>query len=128
MTEITRREIVAGTAALALTTASPAALAQQGAKAAPAPKQTDIQIECAFKDMTIDGTKVRLRAYNDQIPGPLMKIFPGQRVRVTLKNSLPPYDSSACRTLSARPTCMCTGSTSSRICSSRSALRIPRRR
>lgn len=95
MTEITRREIVAGTAALALTTASPAALAQQAAKAAPAPKQTDIQLECAFKDMTIDGTKVRLRAYNDQIPGPLMKIFPGQRVRVTLKNSLPPYDSSA---------------------------------
>lgn len=95
MTEISRREIVAGTAALALTTASPAALAQQAAKAAPAPKQTDIQLECAFKDMTIDGTKVRLRAYNDQIPGPLMKIFPGQRVRVTLKNSLPPYDSSA---------------------------------
>lgn len=95
MTEISRREIVAGTAALALTTASPSALAQQAAKAAPVPKQTDIQLECAFKDMTIDGTKVRLRAYNDQIPGPLMKIFPGQRVRVTLKNSLPPYDSSA---------------------------------
>ena len=95
MTEITRREIVAGTAALALTTASSSALAQQAAKTAPGPKENDIQLECAFKDTTIDGTKVRLRAYNDQIPGPLMKIFPGQRVRVTLKNSLPPYDSSA---------------------------------
>lgn len=94
MTDISRREIVAGTAALALTSASSAALAQQGA-AKPAPKQNAIDLECAFKDVVLDGTKMRLRAFNGQIPGPPMKIFPGQRVRINLKNSLPPYDSSA---------------------------------
>ena len=95
MTDISRREIVAGTAALALTSVSHAALAQQAAKAAPPPKLNDINLECAFKDVVIDGNKVRLRAWNDQVPGPLMKIFPGQRLRINLKNSLPPYDSSA---------------------------------
>jgi suppressor of ftsI len=94
MTDISRREIVAGSAALALTTASSAALAQ-GGKAAPPPKQNAIKLECAFKDVAFDGTKMRLRAFNGQIPGPLMKIFPGQTVRIILKNSLPPYDSSA---------------------------------
>jgi suppressor of ftsI len=92
MTEISRREIVAGSAALALTTAASPVLAQQGKHAAQ-PKQNNIKLDCAFKDMVLDGTKVRLRAYNDQIPGPLMKIFPGQTVRITVKNSLPPYDS-----------------------------------
>jgi FtsP/CotA-like multicopper oxidase with cupredoxin domain len=93
MTEISRREIVAGSAALALTAASSPGFAQQGTKAALPQKQNVIKLECAFKDMVLDGTKVRLRAFNDQIPGPLMKIFPGQTVRINLKNSLPPYDS-----------------------------------
>jgi FtsP/CotA-like multicopper oxidase with cupredoxin domain len=94
MTDISRREIVAGTAALALTTASGSALAQQEAKAAPAvPKENRINLECKFKDVTFDNTKMRLRAYNDQIPGPPMVIYPGQRVRINLKNSLLPYDS-----------------------------------
>src|SRR5712664_2043726 len=93
MTEISRREIVAGSAALALTAASSPGFAQQGTKAALPQKQNVIKLECAFKDMVLDGTKLRLRAFNDQIPGPLMKIFPGQTVRINLKNSLPPYDS-----------------------------------
>jgi suppressor of ftsI len=92
MTDISRREIVAGSAALALTTASASALAQGGAKTLP-PKSNVVKLECAFKDMVLDGTKVRLRAFNGQIPGPVMKILPGQTVRITLKNSLPPYDS-----------------------------------
>ncbi len=75
MTDISRRDIVAGSAALALSTVSSPALAQQGA--AKPPKQNAIKLECAFKDMVIDGTKMRLRAFNGQIPGPPMKIFPG---------------------------------------------------
>jgi suppressor of ftsI len=93
MTEISRREVVAGSAALALTTASSSALALQAKAKAAVPKQNVINLECAFKDVTIDGTKMQLRAYNGQIPGPLMKIFPGQTVRITVKNSLLPYDS-----------------------------------
>jgi hypothetical protein len=61
MTEISRREIVAGSAALALTAAASPVLAQQGKHAAQ-PKQNNIKLECAFKDMVLDGTKVRLRA------------------------------------------------------------------
>jgi suppressor of ftsI len=97
MTEISRREIVAGSAALALTTAAAGSATAKPATKATAPpsgKQNIINLECAFKDMVLDGTKVRLRAYNDQIPGPPIKIFPGQTVRINLKNSLPPYDSS----------------------------------
>lgn len=94
MTEISRRDIVAGSAALALTTASGSALAQQGAKAAPAvPKENRINLTCKFKDVTFDNTKMRLRAFNDQIPGPPMVIYPGQRVRINLTNLLPTYDS-----------------------------------
>ena len=95
MTDITRREIVAGTAALALTSVSHAALAQQAAKAAPPPKLNDINIECAFKDVVIDGNKVRLRAWNDQVPGPLMKIFPGQRLRINVDLAVVDEDASS---------------------------------
>jgi suppressor of ftsI len=93
MTDISRREIVAGTAALALTTTSATALAQQQPKGPAAPKENRIALECKFKDVAFDNIKMRLRAFNDQIPGPAMVIYPGQRVRINLKNSLPPYDS-----------------------------------
>src|ERR1700722_2045322 len=92
MTEISRREIVAGSAVQVLTAGASAVVTRKG-RLTSHPKQNNIKLECAFKDMVLDGTKVRLRAYNDQIPGPLMKIFPGQAVRITVKNSLPPYDS-----------------------------------
>lgn len=94
MDELTRRDVVTGSAALALTAASGPALAQQGAKTARPPKLNVIKLECAAKDIVLDSTKVRARAYNDQIPGPPMTIYPGQTVRITVKNALPPYDSS----------------------------------
>jgi len=90
MTEISRRDIIAGSAAVALSAAAHSAAAQQSAP----PKQNLIKLECAFKDVVIDNTKMKLRAYNGQIPGPLMKIFPGQTVRINVRNLLPPYDSS----------------------------------
>jgi FtsP/CotA-like multicopper oxidase with cupredoxin domain len=130
MTEISRRDIVAGSAALALTAASTSALAQ-GAKAAPAGPTNVINLECGFITKTIDGIQCRLRAYNGTIPGPVMQIAPGQKLTINLKNSLAPYTYGAantittCRTISARPICICTAWTSSRICSSRSAPRIP---
>src|SRR5579864_2939642 len=92
MTDFSRREIVAGSAALALSAATRTAQAQQGADAAP-PKENIIRLECAFKDVVIDKTRVRLRAFNDRVPGPPMQIYPGQTVRITVKNSLPPHDS-----------------------------------
>ena len=91
MTEISRRDIVAGSAALALTTTSTSAFAQQRARAAPAGPTNVINLECGFITKTIDGIQCRLRAYNGTIPGPLMQIAPGQKLTINLKNSLAPY-------------------------------------
>ncbi len=91
MTEITRRDIVAGSVALGLTAASTSALAQQGPKAAPGGPANVINLECGFITRTIDGIPCRLRAYNGTIPGPLMQIAPGQKVIINLKNALAPY-------------------------------------
>ena len=38
----------------------------------------------------LDGHRVRLRAYNGQIPGPTITVTPGQTLRVRMKNALPP--------------------------------------
>jgi suppressor of ftsI len=95
--ELSRRQLLAGSAVVAL-----------GAAAAPAvagcSKQSDVaatshgdwvELETAMKETTLDGHKVRLRAYNGKIPGPLIEARPGDTLRIRLKNSLPPYDSSA---------------------------------
>jgi FtsP/CotA-like multicopper oxidase with cupredoxin domain len=54
-----------------------------------------VELEAAMKETTLDGHKVRLRAYNGKIPGPLIEARPGDTLRIRVKNSLPPYDSSA---------------------------------
>lgn len=94
MDKLTRRQLMAGGAAVALGTAIPAAkgVAQTGHTSAADGEW--IELECAMKETMLDGSRVRLRAYNDQIPGPTLTITPGKTLRVRLKNSLPPYDSS----------------------------------
>lgn len=89
MTEFSRREVVAGSAAAALTATAEPAFAQAKPK-----RDNVINLDCSFITRTLDGTKCQLRAYNKEIPGPIMNIEPGQRLIVNLKNSLPPYDSS----------------------------------
>jgi suppressor of ftsI len=89
MTDISRRDLIAGTAALALT-----ATPEQAATHPASPKkQINFELKCAFKDVVMDGVKMKLRAYNNQIPGPVMTITPGQTLRVSVKNALPAYDS-----------------------------------
>jgi FtsP/CotA-like multicopper oxidase with cupredoxin domain len=94
MDKLTRRDLVAGSAAAVLAAASPPALAQQSTSTQAKTKQNIVKLECAFKDIVLNGTKVRARAYNNSIPGPAMIIHPGETLRVMVKNSLPPYDSS----------------------------------
>ena len=94
----TRRQVVTGAAALMLGVANDSpdlGLATAEASQATAGGDDWIELECAMKETTLDGHRVRLRAYNDQIPGPTINVTPGQTLRVRLKNSLPPYDSSA---------------------------------
>lgn len=89
MTDISRRDLIAGTAALALSTTPDQAAAQPVSPK----KQINFELKCAFKDVVMDGVKMKLRAYNNQIPGPVMTITPGQTLRVSVKNALPVYDS-----------------------------------
>jgi len=62
--------------------------------AAPSAATAGVTLTCALKDVVLNGTRTRLRAYNDQIPGPVIECVPGQRLQVTVKNALPQYDSS----------------------------------
>jgi FtsP/CotA-like multicopper oxidase with cupredoxin domain len=92
MHDSTRRQILTGSAAVALGMAArPAAAAGDPAISG---SEDWIELETAIKETILDGHRVRLRAYNGQIPGPTMTVVPGQTLRVRLKNSLPPYDSS----------------------------------
>ena len=49
----------------------------------------DITLECGIVTRTIEGVKVKLRSYNNQIPGPMIVTKPGVTLKVRVKNSLP---------------------------------------
>lgn len=56
--------------------------------------QSDVWfLEPQWKEAEWDGHKMRLRCYNGQIPGPMRIIQPGELLKIQLKNSLTPYDS-----------------------------------
>jgi suppressor of ftsI len=59
----------------------------------PADFQPDLVLDCGFILKTIDGVKVKLRAYNGMIPGPLIDTRAGRTLRIRMKNSLPAADS-----------------------------------
>lgn len=50
-------------------------------------------LECKWIDKTIDGHHVKLRSFNGQVPGPMLKARPGETMRIRIKNSLGHYDS-----------------------------------
>lgn len=54
----------------------------------------DITLECGAITKTIEGVKVKLRAYNGQIPGPMIVTKAGVTLKIRVKNELPPSDSS----------------------------------
>lgn len=98
--------LVTGAAAGA---AVPAVQAQQGPpnhkmhmeEAPPLPLQPneehfvpDLTLEVKWKIITIDGIKVKVRTYNDQIPGPMITTKAGVTLKIRVKNQLTPYDSS----------------------------------
>jgi suppressor of ftsI len=93
--KLSRRKVVVGSAAAAL---AGAAAPISSTFAQPTQTYADgdmITLETAFKDAVFEGNvKVRLRAYNDQVPGQLITVVPGQILRIRVRNRLPPYDSS----------------------------------
>jgi FtsP/CotA-like multicopper oxidase with cupredoxin domain len=52
-----------------------------------------LTLECARLTRELGGKQVRLRAFNGTVPGPMLRTRPGQLLRITVKNSLPRYDS-----------------------------------
>jgi FtsP/CotA-like multicopper oxidase with cupredoxin domain len=103
---LSRRQLLGGAAAAAAAlTAAPArakeagaaeaeavAALDQNAAPAPAPGQW-FDLRCAFKEQVFDGHRVRLRAYNGQVPGPTITTRANEMMRVRLRNGLTPYDS-----------------------------------
>ncbi|HEY1213426.1 MAG TPA: multicopper oxidase family protein [Bryobacteraceae bacterium] len=110
MKNVSRRNFMALAAGAAAGAAAPKGNAQQHPaehhmskpmeEAAPLPLQAneehfvpEITLEAKWKIMTIDGHKVKVRAYNDTIPGPLIKTKAGKTLNIRVKNLLTPYDS-----------------------------------
>jgi FtsP/CotA-like multicopper oxidase with cupredoxin domain len=56
-------------------------------------KNEPLLLECKWIEKTIDGVRVKLRSYNGQVPGQLIKACGGDTLRIRVKNSLPPVDS-----------------------------------
>ena len=52
-----------------------------------------IELDCRWIETTLGGTRVKLRTYNGELPGPLLEMRAGETVRIQLANSLTPYDS-----------------------------------
>jgi FtsP/CotA-like multicopper oxidase with cupredoxin domain len=61
-----------------------------GAESAEPP---DYELVPQWIETQLDGTPVRLRSYNGEIPGPLLETRPGETLRIRLRNELTPYDS-----------------------------------
>ena len=52
------------------------------------------ELTAQWLETELDGTPVRLRSYNGQVPGPLLEVQPGETLRILVRNQLTHYDSS----------------------------------
>ena len=82
MDKITRRRLMLSGATLA-----GGALFETGTRGSSSPP---IHLEAKWMERTMDGIRMKLRTYNGQVPGPLIKTRPGDTLRIRMKNSLPP--------------------------------------
>lgn len=92
---LSRRQVVVGSATTTIAGVT-VPICRASAQTTPLSTGTDtITLETAFKDTVFEGNvRVRLRAYNDQVPGPTITTAPGRTLRIRIRNRLPPYDSS----------------------------------
>ena len=108
MKKVSRRNFMALAAGAAAGAAAPLNSAQQPhpvhnmpmEEAPPLPLQPaeenfvpDVTLTVGWMTMDLDGKKVKLRAYNGQVPGPLIKSKGGVTLKIRVKNELTPYDS-----------------------------------
>jgi len=57
-------------------------------------KQTNLTLSANWLEKTLDGVPVKLRAWNGQVPGPLIVAEPGDQLNIKVVNNLTAYDSS----------------------------------
>jgi suppressor of ftsI len=88
MDALTRRQLLISGGALA----GSAAMAKGAKPTAVSKKKAPLVLECKWLEKKIDGNRVKLRAYNGQVPGPLIETRPGEDIHLRIKNSLPPND------------------------------------
>ena len=50
-------------------------------------------LEVKWLHKALNGRNTKLRSYNGRVPGPMVSAHPGETLRIRLKNSLTPYDS-----------------------------------
>lgn len=100
--EINRRQFMIGAGALMAAgcqsgdlVLAPAHGGTGVAAAQPAPPaDSTVDLIAQWVETELDGTRVRLRSYNGQVPGPTLEVHPGETVAINLRNELTPYDSS----------------------------------
>ena len=99
MTDVTRRNFISHTGGL-MAAGVVASTTMVGCnKPEPNKKSTrptvDYTLTSEWISTTLDGTPVKLRAWNGIIPGPMLKAQPGDVMNVKVVNNLTAYDSSA---------------------------------
>lgn len=98
MTEVTRRDFLSRSGGMLAAGTAAAALVQTPAIAETAAigsgPQRDYKLTAKWLHTTLDGTPVKLRAWNGTVPGPLLEARPGDTLHVELHNDLTNYDSS----------------------------------
>jgi suppressor of ftsI len=113
MKGISRRQLFEGATGVALATAAASTATHAVAAERPeqeprSPDRQDIVLRCAYLDQPnfagpkgdygdpkLEGTGgvcARLRAYNGQVPGPLITTRPGQLLNIKVVNDMPPND------------------------------------
>ena len=88
MSIISRRELLAAAGVVLAATGTACKREQQEER-----DTQSLTLECGWIRKEVAGKPVKLRAFNGTVPGPTIKTRPGQRLRITVKNSLTPYDS-----------------------------------
>jgi FtsP/CotA-like multicopper oxidase with cupredoxin domain len=92
---LSRRKVIVGSAAAAFAGAATPPSQALAQATQPYADGDMLILEPAFKDTVFEGNvRVRLRAYNGQVPGPTITVTPGRTLRIRVRNRLTPYDSS----------------------------------
>lgn len=99
MADVSRRKFLASSGGLLAAGTATGALMGEAAAAketvkAVLGKQTDLTLTAKWLEKTLDGVPVKLRAWNGQVPGPLIVAEPGDQLNIKVVNDLTPYDSS----------------------------------